>query len=136
VTNDRRDGRTRFTPGTPDASRCVLVVDDNADVRELVVAILRREGHRVHEAHDGGDALDVIVALAAEKDAPRLILLDLMMPVMDGPTFIARLRARGVETPVVVLTASGRSAVNGASEVVAKPFDPDRLCALVKQYAD
>jgi two-component system, OmpR family, response regulator len=113
----------------------VLVVDDNPDVRDLVSAILGREGHRVLEASDGSEALDVIMALAAEQDLPTLILLDVMMPVMDGPTFIGVLRACGVETPVVVITASGRAAVLGASEVLAKPFEPDHLCALVRQYA-
>jgi len=79
-----------------------LVVDDEADARELTVRALSREGWRVIEAEHGAEALTRL-----EKELPDLILLDLMMPVMDGFEFLERMRAdeRFHHLPVVVLTA-------------------------------
>ncbi|TXN00412.1 response regulator [Methylobacterium sp. WL64] len=80
----------------------VLVVDDDADMRERLRSVLERNGWSVREAGDGAEALDRV-----REATPRLVLLDLTMPVMDGFSFLHRLRAMPgcVEIPVVVLSA-------------------------------
>ena len=85
--------------------RChILVVEDDADLREAVAIVLRSEGHHVVEAANGQLALD---ALASRGPAFGVIVLDLMMPVMDGATFLAH-KARGdhAAIPVVIFSAS------------------------------
>jgi CheY-like chemotaxis protein len=77
----------------------VLVVDDDADTRELVTRSLRRAGFSAAEARDGEEAL-----LRARVSPPALIILDLMMPGMDGFEVMRRLRAENIRSPVVVLT--------------------------------
>lgn len=90
----------RFRPTTTEGP--ILVVDDDADARGRVVAALEREGLPVREAAHGGLALE-----AAGRERPGLVLLDLMMPEMDGFAFLRAFRARPdwAEVPVVVLTA-------------------------------
>ena len=80
----------------------VLVVDDEQIVREVVARYLRRDGYRTLEAGDGVAARDLI-----ERDAPALIVLDLMLPGIDGLELCRWIRARS-ETPVIMLTARGR----------------------------
>ena len=82
----------------------VLVVDDDPDIREAMTAILEGEGYTVSEARDGAEAL----ALLRGGNAPCLILLDLMMPVMDGWSFRAAQLADPAlaEIPVVILSAA------------------------------
>ena len=76
----------------------VLVVDDEADIRATVSAMLEIEGYEVAEASNGADALVML-----EKRRPDLILLDMRMPVLDGWGFAAELRRRGHRTPIVVM---------------------------------
>src|SRR5690606_30022517 len=85
-----------------DAKRLALVVDDMRDNRAMLRSALEREGWQVAEAEDGRAALEAFAT-----HHPALILLDLMMPVMDGFEFLRALRARddGREVPVVVVTA-------------------------------
>jgi CheY-like chemotaxis protein len=106
--------------GVAPASGRVLVVDDDAKMREIVRAILEKEDCKVVEASDGKEALDRL-----HEDLPDLIILDLMMPVMDGFEFIHELRQieawRGI--PVVVATAKDlsakeREALSGSVEAV------------------
>lgn len=111
---------------------CILVVDDEPDIRATVAAMLEAEGHRVAEAANGADALAAI-----EKYAPDLILLDMRMPVLDGWGFAAEMRRRGHRTPIVVMTAA-RDAAHWASEIsasayVSKPFGFDDLITAVEQ---
>src|SRR5215216_4058827 len=91
----------------PPLAKTVLLVEDDEDVREGITAVLLRCGYRVIAARHGGAGLD---ALRAESTRPALILLDWMMPVMNGLEFLDRIQrepaARGV--PVVVLTATDR----------------------------
>jgi len=107
----------------------VLVVEDDDATRELLVRLLEKEGHRVIEARNGREAL-----AAAERSAPRLVLLDLAMPEMDGFEFIEALRGRPglASIPVVVLTArtltdEDRRRLNGSVERIvqkgAQPLD-------------
>ena len=110
----------------------VLVVDDEPTVREVVQHYLEREGYRVHVATDGPGAL---AALAAE--TPDLIVLDLMLPGMDGLEVCRRLRAAAA-TPIVMLTAKSHEADRivglelGADDYVVKPFSPRELVARVR----
>ncbi len=110
----------------------VLVVDDEADIRATVSAMLEIEGYDVDEAANGADALQ-----AVEQRPPDLILLDMRMPVLDGWGFASELRRRGHRTPIVVMTAA-RDAARWAREIaaaafVAKPFGMDDLIAAVEE---
>lgn len=112
----------------------VLIVDDEADIRATVSAMLKIEGYNVAEAANGADALQAI-----EDHPPDVILLDMRMPVMDGWGFAAELRRRGYRTPIVVMTAA-RDAAHWAAEIaaaafVAKPFGFDDLIIAVEQVA-
>jgi CheY-like chemotaxis protein len=109
-------------------SRRVLVVDDDDAIREVAQSSLELvAGWEVEVASSGQDALDFAVA-----DPPDAILLDVMMPSMDGPTTFARLQddARTRDVPVVLLTAKVQPAERrrweqlGVAGVLAKPFDP------------
>ncbi len=112
----------------------VLIVDDDADIRRFLGLTLRHDGFEVHEAVDAQDALE-----QARGVAPDVILLDVMMPGVDGYEVCRRLRAdsRTQETPVILLTAKGRAEDKirgldvGADDYVVKPFDPEELVARV-----
>jgi signal transduction histidine kinase/DNA-binding response OmpR family regulator len=88
----------RYSSTDPEAH--VLVVDDNEEIRDVVRRSLEKEGWAVEEAENGEVALEHIA-----RKAPVIILLDLMMPVMDGFQFVAELRRRSLSIPVVVVTA-------------------------------
>jgi len=107
----------------------VLVVDDERDVVELVKFLLERDGHKVIEAFNGREALE-----RAYAELPDLIILDIMMPEMDGYTVNARLTETEStkHIPVIILTAKGqmRDVFEMASNVafyMEKPFDPKHL---------
>ncbi len=104
---------------TKRASR-VLVVDDDEDVRRLVVLLLRDAGYAVECAGDGAEALTKI-----RQNSPELVILDLMMPSMPGWDVLASLRRTLQPPPVVVLSALGecrRATQAGAAGCLAKPF--------------
>jgi DNA-binding response OmpR family regulator len=113
--------------------RPILVVDDDAKIVGLVQAYLEREGFRVTTAHDGRTAL-ASMAL----DPPALIVLDLMLPEVDGLSVLRAVRRRD-GTPVLVLSARGtaRDRVEGleegADDYVAKPFSPAELVLRVRR---
>jgi len=110
----------------------ILVVEDEDIVSEVVARYLRREGFRVKVAADGASAL----ALAATEE-PRLVVLDLMLPDMDGLEVCRRLRAQST-VPILILTAKGTEADEvlglglGADDYVSKPVRPGALVARVK----
>lgn len=109
----------------------VLVVDDDPDILDAICDILEAEGYRVARARHGLEALDRV-----SEEVPAVILLDLMMPVMDGPAFATALRQRPVarRVPIVVISADGnpqKVAALGAQGYLAKPFDIDALLANV-----
>lgn len=111
----------------------VLVVDDEAPIRELVTAILSFEGYPVESAANGEEALQVI-----ERNPPVLVLLDMRMPKLDGWGFAFELRERGIKVPIVVMTAA-RDAQRWANEIkadgyIAKPFDLGQLLATVERH--
>lgn len=110
----------------------ILIVEDDVDVVRVVEAFLRREGFDVDVAHDG------LAGLAAAFDtAPDLIVLDWMLPHLDGPELLRRLR-RERATPVIMLTARTEEDDRiaglevGADDYVTKPFSPRELVARVK----
>ena len=112
----------------------VLIVEDDADLREMMAQLLTLEGFRTETVANGRDAL----AYLQKGDYPEVILLDLMMPVMDGWEF----RRRQVEdpalstVPVVVLSAldQGRAIDLDGAAFLKKPLDFDRLLTLVREY--
>jgi two-component system, chemotaxis family, chemotaxis protein CheY len=109
----------------------VLVVDDDPDILEAICDILAGEGYRVARARHGLEALR-----ALDRERPALVLLDLMMPVMDGLAFSQALRQRERDrgVPIVVISADGnpqKAAAVGARGFLAKPFDIDALLAEV-----
>jgi len=110
----------------------VLVVDDDVTVREVVVSYLRAAGHGVREAGDGQQALDVLA-----KEPADLVVLDLMMPVLDGLETCRRLRTTS-DVPIIMLTALGSEQDRvvgleiGADDYVTKPFSPRELVLRVE----
>jgi CheY-like chemotaxis protein len=119
----------------PLESRCpVLIVEDDADLREMMAQLLTLEGFRAETASNGRDALDYL----HHHERPDLILLDLMMPVMDGWEFRRRQRADPVLSgvPVVVLSALDSSRAQDLQEAafLKKPLDFDHLLQLVRRY--
>lgn len=113
--------------------RPILVVDDDPKIVHLVRTYLEREGHRVTAAHDGRSAL-ASMAL----DPPALVVLDLMLPEVDGISVLRAIRRRDA-TPVVVLSARGtaRDRVEGleegADDYVPKPFSPAELVLRIRR---
>lgn len=113
--------------------RPILVVDDDPKIVHLVRTYLQREGHRVTAAHDGRSAL-ASMAL----DPPALVVLDLMLPEVDGISVLRAIRRRDA-TPVVVLSARGtaRDRVEGleegADDYVPKPFSPAELVLRIRR---
>jgi CheY-like chemotaxis protein len=110
----------------------VLIVEDDATIRDLVVLLLEGEGYEVREAANGQVALDVL-----SEWRPDLILLDLMMPVLDGWTFLTLQRAAPDlrPIPVIVMSASRRLQVAaddlGAAITITKPFEIEAILAAV-----
>ena len=113
----------------------VLIVEDEPDIRELVVHHLKREGYQVSAAASGEEALRQVQAAP-----PDLVLLDLMMPAMDGLEVCRRLRQDPATAmlPIVMLTAKGDEVDRvlgleiGADDYVVKPFSPKELLARVR----
>lgn len=108
----------------------VMVIDDDAATARMISLALREDGYAVQSACDGQDALGKL-----EPGAPDVIVLDLEMPRMDGRSFYRELRARGLETPVVIVSAYDACAGQrelGADTYLAKPFDPDDLLQKVR----
>jgi CheY-like chemotaxis protein len=110
----------------------ILVVDDEAPIRELLVWILRDLGYQVHEAINGREA----IALAS-RHRPDLVISDVMMPVMGGQELCRWMKRELEPAPPVILTSSigGHVArASGADAFVRKPFDLDELEQAVRQY--
>lgn len=110
----------------------ILVVEDDADAREAMIALLQMKGYRAVPAGNGREALDYL----SRAPVPDLIILDLWMPVMDGWEFrteqIKDPRLKNV--PVIVVTALSDQADVEANEVIIKPVDVDRLLSTVSHY--
>src|SRR5512138_1556906 len=115
----------RAQPASPSSPR-VLIVEDDVDIRETLAELLATAGYDTAQAANGRDGLD-----QARRAPPDLIVLDLMMPVMDGWQF--RSAQRGdpalAPIPVIVISASGPSSSIDADLFLQKPFPMDRLVA-------
>lgn len=111
----------------------LLIAEDELDLAEALAIFLEKNQYTVDIVHDGSAALDY--AGAGSYDA---IILDIMMPKMDGLQALARLREQGVSTPVMLLTAKGEKDDRvigfntGADDYLPKPFAPDELLARVR----
>ena len=112
----------------------ILIVEDDADLREMMAQLLTLEGFRASTVANGREALEYL----SQGDKPDVILLDLMMPVMDGWEFRRQQQASDdlSKVPVIVLSAldQTRAADVNAVAFLKKPLDFDRLLELVRQY--
>ncbi len=114
------------------ANEKILIVDDDKNICELLRLYLNKEGYQISLAHDGQAAVDTF-----EQQHPDLVLLDVMMPKMDGWEVCRRIRAAG-DTPVIMLTAKGETFDKvlglelGADDYVVKPFDAKEVVARIK----
>jgi CheY-like chemotaxis protein len=119
----------------PPAAGCpVLIIEDDADLRDMMAQLLRLEGVTAVTAANGREALDYLRG----HPPPNVILLDLMMPVMDGWEF-RREQERDpalADVPVIVLSAldEARAEDIAASDFLKKPLDFDRLLELIRRY--
>ncbi len=113
-------------------NECVLVVDDDREIVKAIALLLEKEGYRVVKAYDGMDALRIL----AETEV-QLIIMDVMMPKLDGLSAMMKIRERK-NLPIIVLSAKTEDTDKilglsmGADDYVAKPFNPQELAARVK----
>jgi two-component system, OmpR family, response regulator ArlR len=111
----------------------ILIVEDEIGLAEALTQILKKQHYSVDAVHDGQSGLDYI-----ESGIYDLILLDIMLPEIDGITILKNIRAQGITTPVILLTAKGDipdkvSGLDyGADDYVAKPFSTDELLARIR----
>ena len=135
----RRGDLDSFLGSSRSAGRArplVLVVDDDAGLREFLRANLEVEGYLVREAGSADEGLE-----ALDEEPPDLILLDVMMPNVDGWEMLRRVRERhGVESiPVIMFSgkvdedSAGAAEERGAQAFIGKPFDPEQLIASARQ---
>lgn len=112
----------------------ILIVDDNQAIREALVDALGDEGYVVEAVPDGHAALAAVLGAR-----PSVVLLDLMMPDLDGATVAQRLSAQGCDAPIIVVTAdragSAKAREIGAAAVLTKPFDLGELIELIERFA-
>ena len=110
----------------------ILIVDDDQNICELLRLYLAKEGYETLIAHDGEKALELF-----EQNKPNMVLLDVMMPKMDGWEVCRRIRAQA-NTPIIMLTAKGETFDKvlglelGADDYVVKPFDSKEVVARIK----
>ena len=111
----------------------ILIVDDEAPIRDVLAAVLHDVGHRTVVARHGRQALELVA-----QERPDLIISDLMMPVLNGRVLCQRLKAdpatQGI--PIILMTSAGLEQAHGASAdaYLDKPFDLDELEALVQAW--
>jgi CheY-like chemotaxis protein len=112
----------------------VIVVEDDLAIRESLKSIINDAGHAVKAAADGAAALEFLIA----GPSPSLILLDLQMPIMDGPAFLEHKRARAEwrTIPVYLMTASAPAhfTLPGIVSILRKPFGLDEFLSIVERH--
>jgi DNA-binding response OmpR family regulator len=117
----------------PQTTPSILLVDDEPSITEHLSAFLERAGYKVQCAADGKQALE-----AVGKSKPELVILDVLMPEMDGRAVLRELRSQGNHIPVILLTQVGEAGERamaleeGADDYLNKPFDPRELLARVR----
>jgi CheY-like chemotaxis protein len=115
------------------AIKTVLVVEDDADIREVMQAALEDEGYQVKTAENGKVGFEILT----EYPRPALVLLDMRMPVMDGQAFLelVKLDKSLKDVPIVIVTANASSVnANGAKAVVQKPASLSHILTIVSNY--
>jgi DNA-binding response OmpR family regulator len=116
-------------------ARPVLVVDDDDATRSVERAVLSDDGFRVIEARDGEEAM-----VAINSDPPALVILDIQMPGVDGPSFARELRMALRRVPLVILTGAddpkGEADKCNAEAFLRKPFDGPELLKVVRRFAE
>lgn len=113
--------------------RDILIVEDDLDIREVVVDILRLEGLPTAVADNGAEALQYL----KNHNKPCMVLLDMMMPVMNGRQFLDVFRSQpgNDDIPVVIISAvADRVDISGANDTIKKPLDLNRLLEVVSKY--
>ena len=114
--------------------RPILIVDDDRDILAAEREVLAEHGFTIREAHDGAEALR-----AMDLDPPAMIVLDVQMPGIDGPTFARELRTRLRHVPLVILTGVAdpkREADRcNAEAFLRKPFHADDLVRVVRRFS-
>ncbi|HET8724918.1 MAG TPA: response regulator [Anaeromyxobacteraceae bacterium] len=112
----------------------ILVVEDDPGIRQGIADFLGFEGYAVDVAVNGEEALGYL-----RRKRPSLLVLDLVMPVMNGPQLLERIRAEGIAegVPVAIMTAAmpGAKALPPADAYLSKPFDLEELLAVVGRHA-
>lgn len=115
------------------SAELILLVDDEPSIIQLAQMYFERDGFRVQEVSDGEAALEAVI-----KHRPALIVLDVMLPKLDGFEVCRKLRASGDQTPIIMLTARDEDIDKilglelGADDYLTKPFNPRELIARVK----
>ena len=116
----------------------ILVVEDEPAVRDLVREILRAEGYVVEVARDGVQAVQVLERRAAGDGAPAVVLLDMMLPRLDGVGVLRHLADHGPHVPVIAMSANrlllDAALGAGACSALPKPFELDDLVTVVEQH--
>ena len=117
----------------PAQGRPVVVVDDDAAIRDLLAVLLEAEGYPVISSANGPEALAAIQARQ-----PSLVVMDLHMPVLDGYGLVRQLQAQGFDPPPILMTATAREADQvgaeiGAACAFAKPFSIAELLAAIEE---
>ena len=114
------------------ANNLILLMDDDENICKVIRLYLEKEGMTVEVAHDGATGLELF-----QKETPNLVLLDIMMPGMDGIEVIKQIR-KDSTVPVIMLTAKGDTIDKvlalelGADDYIVKPFEPKELIARIK----
>ena len=114
----------------------ILIAEDNAEIRALVSSILVEEGHKVSVAQNGQQALDMML-----EDTPDVLLLDIMMPHMDGYTVLKEIKSSGIRESMKIMILTAKTSESdwvrgyklGADAYVTKPFDIDELTGQIDE---
>ena len=114
----------------------ILIVEDNVDIRSTLVEILNMEGHPTVEASNGAVALQYV--RNNKNPQPSMVLLDMMMPVMNGRQFLDAFQKdpKNANVPVIIISAvADRADTRGATECMRKPLDLTDLLDIIEKYS-